>query len=120
MLREIYLRDESDLLYDPDALETTSDLEALLGEIKMILFSKNGDVMGSYDFGYNIEENLYTFDLNSTALRNQLIDSIYYRCPDAKKYNVDIQVQFFQGTARDICLIDIYIDNTKTLGVLVK
>ena len=45
--------------------------------------------------------------------------AIYYYCPDAAKYNVEVKAQFFQGTVRDACLLDIYIDNTKSLGVLV-
>jgi len=120
MLKELYMRDPSDPLYVQDILETSSEIEILIGEIKMIMFTKQGDVLGSYDFGYNLEDSLFLFNLNETDLRNKLLESILYYCPDAKRYNVDLSVQFFRGTVRDVCLIDIIIDGQKTLGVLVK
>ena len=120
MLRELYMRDPSDPLYTENILEQSSEVEALLSQIRMILFTKQGDVLGSYTFGYNLEDNLFLFNLNEDELRNKLVDSIFYFCPDAATYNVDITVQFFRGSVRDVCLIDIYISGEKLLGVLVK
>lgn len=114
------MRDPSDPLYVANTLEQSSEIEALLGQIRMLLFTKQGDVLGSYTFGYNLEDNLFLFNLNENDLRNKLLEAIWYHCPDAKDYNVDAVVQFFQGTVRDICLIDIYIDSQKLLGVLIK
>lgn len=120
MLKELYLRDPSDPLYAPDILEQSSDIENLLGQIRMIMFTKPGDVLGAYDFGYNLEDNLFLFDVNEEELKTKLLGAIYYYCPDAAAYSVDIKPQFFQGTVRDVCLLDIYIDNRKTLGILVS
>lgn len=120
MLKEIYLRNPDDPFYRTDMLEHNSEVEALIGQVKNILFTRQGDVLGSYTFGYNLEDNLFLFNLNETQLRNTLLESIFYYCPDAKTYGLDLTVQFFQGTVRDICLIDIYINNQKTLGILVK
>ena len=114
------MRDPSDPFYQPNTLEVNSDIEALLAEIRMILYTKQGEVLGSYDFGYNLEDNLYLFNLSSSDLRNKLVQAIYYYCPDAQTYNVDISVQFFKGSVRDICLIDILINGQKALGVLAK
>ena len=120
MLRELYMRDPSDPLYREGILEQNSDIETLISEIRMILYTKQGDVLGSYDFGFNLEDNLFLFNLNENELRNKIVDAIFYNCPDAQTYSVDVSVQFFKGTVRDICLIDIFIDGQKSFGVLVK
>ena len=120
MLKELYMRDPSDPLYSENILEQSSEIEALLGQIRMILFTKQGDVLGSYTFGYNLEDNLFLFNLNETELRNKLIETIFYFCPDAQLYDIDVTVQFFRGTVRDICLVDIFINSQKLLGVIVK
>lgn len=119
MLKEIYLRDSSDPYYSENVLEHSSELENLLGQIRMILYTKKGDVMGSYDFGYNLEEKLFLLDVDENELKSQLTTDIYQYCPDASNFNVEVKTQFFQGTVRDICLLDIYIDSRKTLGILV-
>jgi mRNA-degrading endonuclease HigB of HigAB toxin-antitoxin module len=119
MLRELYMRDPTDPLYTPDVLEQSSELETLLGQIRMIMFTKPGDVIGAYDFGYNLEDNLFLFDVSAEELRSRLIENVYFYCPDAAAFKVDIQAKFFKGTVRDACLLDIFIDNRKTLGVLV-
>ena len=120
MLKELYMRDPSDPLYNANILEQSSEIETLLGEIRMLLFTKQGDVLGAYTFGYNLEDNLFLFNLNESDLRNKLLESILYYCPDASNHAVDVAVQFFKGSIRDICLIDIYIDSQKLLGVVVK
>jgi hypothetical protein len=120
MLKELYMRDPSDPLYSPNILEQSSEIETLLGQIRMILFTKRGDVLGSYEFGYNLEDNLFLFNVSGEELKKNLLQSIYYFCPDAAVYRVDVDVQFFKGSVRDACLIDIYVDDRKSLGILVK
>ena len=114
------MRDPSDPLYYPGILEQSSEIETLLAQIRMIMFTKQGDVMGSYNFGYNLEDNLFMFNVNEDELKAKLLESIYLYCPDAAAFKVDVTAQFFRGSVRDACLIDIFIDGQKSLGVLVK
>ena len=120
MLREIYMRDSTDPHYDPDTLEQSNEIETLLGEIRMILFTKQGEVMGSYNFGFNLEDNLFLLNVNTSALKEKIQEAIYMYCPDASTYDVKVDVQFFKGSVRDICLIDIIINGEKKMGILVK
>lgn len=120
MLKELYMRDPSDPLYTAGILEQSSEIETLLAQIRMIMFTKQGDVLGDYNFGYNLEDNLFLFNVNEEELKNKLLESIYLYCPDAAVYNVTITTQFFKGSVRDAVLIDIFIDGKKSLGVLVK
>lgn len=114
------MRDPTDPLYEPDVFETSSELEVLLGQIRMILFTKQGDIMGSYGFGFNLEDNLFLFNLSQTDIKAKITEQIYTYCPDSKNYDVQVDVQFFQGSVRDVCLVDIYIDQVKRMGILAR
>ena len=120
MLKELYLRDPSDPLYTANTLEHSSELDNLIGQIRMILFTNQGDVVSAYDFGFNLEDKLFLFNLSQNDIKIKLSEMIYAFCPSASDYKLDIDVQFFQGSVRDICLIDILIDDQKRLGVLIK
>ncbi len=120
MLRELYTRDPSDPKYDSTILEHSNEIETLLGEIKMILYTKQGDILGSYNFGYNLEDQLFLFDLNEVAMKTSIKDAIYQYCPDAAKYNVEVEVEFYKGDVRDAALIDIIINDEKMLGIVIK
>jgi hypothetical protein len=120
MLREIYMRDPSDPYYTADVLEHSSDLETLLGEIRMILYTNPGDVMGSVEFGFNLEDRLFLFNISAEDIKINLMEMVYQYCPDAGNFKLNMDVQFFKGTVRDICLIDIIVDDEKRIGILIK
>jgi phage baseplate assembly protein W len=120
MLKEIYTRDPSDPFYRPDVFEIESDLETLLGQIRMLLYTKPGEVIGMIPFGVDLESMVFSTNLTNSAVEEKVRSAIYNYCPDADAFDVQIQVQFFYGTTRDICVIDILIDGTKYLGILLK
>ena len=47
MLRDIYLRDQSDPKYKSNLLETSSVIESVLNKIRMILYTNRGEVLGA-------------------------------------------------------------------------
>jgi hypothetical protein len=120
MAREIYTRNPSDPNYKENQLETNDEIEMLLGQLRMILFTNRGEVLGAPDFGVNLEECLFSMNFNEYALRALLLDQMTKFCPLAQKYQVRFEVTFAKGTVRDLCLIDTYVDGTKAFGLLVK
>lgn len=120
MIKELYMRDPSDPYYTENILEHSNELENLLGQIRMILYTNQGDVMGSYTFGFNLEDKLFLFNLSQNDLQIKLMEQIFTYCPDATNFKIAVDVQFFEGTVRDICLIDIIVNDEKRLGILVK
>ena len=120
MITDIYLKDITDITYDNKQIETYNEIESLISQIKMILQTKQGDVIGDYNFGCNIEEYLFTFNLNEDELKYKIMNQIQTYCPISANYNINIDVKFFQGTLRDICIIAIYIENEKMFGLLIK
>ena len=120
MLTDMYMVLPGENNYDPNAIEQYSSQQVLLGQIKMLLYTTKGSVLGSPDFGFNLEDYLFSFNLSTADLQKRMVESIYQNCPDASTYNVKVDISFFKGSVRDICLVDIYIDDQKLLGIAVS
>jgi hypothetical protein len=117
MLKEIYCRNESDPGYLPGIIETNSPYEALLTKIRMIIFTNKGELLGDPNFGLSLEQMLFELEANERKISDAFYSQLALYVPDTANMPVDINVSFTQGTVRDICYIDIYIDGKKYLGV---
>jgi hypothetical protein len=120
MIREIYCRNVNDPGYRPAQLETPNELEALLTKIRMIIFTKKGEILGEPNFGLSLEEQLFELQVNSYQIKTAFNGQLAAYVPEAGKYKVEIDVNFQPGEVRDFCYIDIYIDGTKYVGVMTK
>lgn len=120
MIVDLYTREPEDPLYVADVLEVRNDLEVLLGQIRMLLFTKPGDVIGELNFGIDIEAQVFALNVSNAKLEDLVRSQIYRYCAFAENFDVGVKASFFYGTTRDICLIDIFVDGTKYLGVLLK
>lgn len=120
MLKEIYTRNQDDPLYKANTYEVEDALENLLGQIRMLLFTKPGEIINALGFGVDLESMIFTTNLSNSAIQDRVSAAIAQFCPDALTYNLKVSVEFYKGTARDICVIDIFIDGSKLLGVLIK
>lgn len=120
MAREIYMRDPTDPYYKSDIMEINDEVEMLITQIKMILFTRPGEVLGAPDFGVALEDQLFTLNINEYALKSMLFDQVIKFIPLSEKYHVQFDVNFSKGTVRDICLIDVKINGNPLFGILVK
>ena len=55
MIKEIYLRNYNDPYYT-NVLEHSNDTESIIQQVKMILGTENGQVLGDFDFGVNLKK----------------------------------------------------------------
>ncbi len=119
MSRDLYMRHPEDPNFKPNILEVSDEIEMLISQIKMILMTNKGEVLGAPDFGVNLEEQLFTLNRNEYSIKSVIKDQVMSFCELANKYSVTLDVKFARGTARDMCLINVSIDGTKAFGVLV-
>ncbi len=120
MAIEIYTRDPEDPNYDPTLLETNDEIEILLSQLKMVLLTKPGDILGDPEFGVDLEGKLFDTRIDATRLKRDIMQQLYSHSPFAFKYDLRLNIKFFQGTVRDAVLVDFFIGEQKLLGVLVK
>lgn len=121
MIHEIYNKLPKESNYRM-AVETVDEIEYIVQQIRMVLGTTPGEVLGSPLFGIDLEQYLFNYNYNQKEIHDlilyNLTMNIYY---DSEKYSVDIDVKFGQNVTdmTDYALIDIKVNELKYLGVLV-
>ena len=119
---DIYNRLSSDQNYKRQ-VETEDEVEMILSQVKMILGTKPGDVLGAPYFGVNIKKYLFNLSYNQAEMtkiiREGILSSIQY---DKSRYNVDVSIDFGKdrNNYSDYAVINVTINQIKRLGVLVS
>jgi hypothetical protein len=118
---DLYFKNEFDITYDEMMLEETSELQNLLSQLKMILFTNIGDVLGSIGLGMNLEKLIFETNYNKFTIINILKNQIKrYLVYDNSKYSLDFDLNFIQGTVRDIAVLTIFINGQTALDLMIK
>ena len=120
MIKEIYIRDEKDPFYDPNMIDYSNEVEQVISQIRMILGTKPGEVLGNYHFGIDLEYVVFNTKKSAEKLAEEISEQIktYVYCGD--NIHVDVEVNFGDsGKGYDYGVIDILINGSKSIGFLV-
>jgi hypothetical protein len=120
MSLDIYSRDAAEYKFNPDQLEVSDELSQLLLQIECLLFTNKNEVLGSDQFGASLEEEIFTTNFSAGQLESKIANQISTYCPLAQKFNVGVNVQFYQlnDGAADGALLDITVDSKKFISFL--
>lgn len=108
-MREIYNRDPLDPNYNPFQIETTDPVEICVGQLKMLLLTNKGEILGDPKFGLNLEDLIFSLELPESAIKKELDLFLKTYVPLFSKLGGSYTLKFFQGTQRDIATIDFTI-----------
>lgn len=114
---ELYIKYDTDPNFDENQVQTNSEIEMLITQIQTILFTNTREVMGSENFGCNLETLIYDLNVNEHNIVSTITDQLNSWCPLAQKYNVSADVKFMRGEVRDIAFIDITIDSKYSIQI---
>lgn len=118
MAVDVYLRLPNDPNYVASYVEVEDDVSNFVQQIEMILTTKPGEVLGSPDFGVNLDGYLWNNYVTSGTIKNDIQSQIRKYCPNhQQRIPYNISVNFVQGEIVDGIIIDIIIDGRKILGV---
>lgn len=120
--KDIYNKLPQDVNYLP-IVETDDEPQKILQQIKMILGTMPGEVLGYPDFGLNLKQYLFAYSLDTAAIRRQIIDHIsQYVSYDSNKYDVDVDIKYGKEAelGSDYAVIDITINQQKLMGIMVE
>ena len=120
MIKDLYINNPDDPNYKINILDHSDPIESIKTKIKMILGTHQGKVFGDINFGVGIEELIFETRINKTQLEEKISKQIYQYVSEAREYNIKPVVQFGKGDGYDYCVIDIYINDTKSMGVLIN
>lgn len=119
---DIYNRLPTDQAYQI-GLETSDEIEIILAQIKMVLGTKPGDIIGEPYFGVDINKYLfsmsYSQDEITQIIQNGILSNIEY---DQNKYTISIYVDFGKDyeAGCDYACINIAINQIPCLGIIVN
>lgn len=108
-MREIYNRDPLDPNYNPYQIETSDPVEICVGQIKMLLLTNKGEVLGDPKFGLNLEDLIFNLNLSESSIKKELDLFLQTYIPLFRKLGGSYELKFYQGTQRDIATLDFKI-----------
>lgn len=114
---ELYIKDITDPNFDPQQVQSDEEISMLLTQIEVLLFTRKGEVLGSPEFGANLEDYVYSFMYNDDMLKSIVENQIQEYVPLARKYNTQVTVEFAQETERNVMFLDIIIDSKYQIQV---
>ena len=108
---EIYNRDPGDPFYKSDVIEITDPIEICIGQLKMILLTIKGEVLGDPSFGLSLEELVFSMDLSEKALTDEINRHLQNYVSIFNKLGGYFNVEFYAATERDIVYLNFFIPN---------
>jgi len=116
---EFYIKDIGEPNYKPDAIQQDAELGMLLTQIETMLFTRKGEVLGSPDFGANLEDHVYELRYNDYQLKKIIDEQLNAYVPLSRKYNVNVTVEVVEDTTHHVMFLDITVDSRFQLGVYI-
>lgn len=120
MIKDLYIRTPEDPNYVFGLYEHEDVIEGIISKIKMIMGTRQGEVLGDINFGVGIEDLIFQTRINKFDLEKKIRGQIYQYISEASQYKIDPVVSFGREEGYDYCVIDFFIDDNKSLGILVR
>lgn len=119
MLRDIYAIPEEEPRFKENAIEITGELDEIIQQVDMILFTNKGDVLCMPEFGCSLGRYLFETSFNESAIKNIIMGQIRSFIYLDGTYNVDVDVQFVKWKLNVAMIVDLTINNKKVASYLV-
>lgn len=119
MLRDIYAIPEEESRYKDNVMEITGELDEIIQQVDMILFTNKGDVLCMPEFGCNLGRYLFDTTFNESHIKHIIMEQIRNFIYLDGSYNVDVDVQFVKWDFNVAMIVDLNINNKKVASYLV-
>lgn len=82
-----------------------NEFDCALQEIDMLLNTTSTELIGYPEYGMSIESFLWTLTPTTGELQKYITDQINTYCVFAKKFSVEVNVEYYKGKYRSIYLV---------------
>jgi|GEM_PF-5140109 hypothetical protein len=117
-MSDLYCKPIDSISYSNELLEIEDSISLMLQQIECLLITPKSKVLGVDDFGINLEDYIFDLTFNTTAIESTIRNQINLFIPLTIQYPIDILINFYEGTARDLAEINITISGTPALTVV--
>lgn len=111
MLKDIYAIPEEEPRYKDNILEISNELDEIIQQVDMILFTKKGEILCMPEFGCNLEQYLFDTTYNKTQIKNIIMEQINNFIYLDDSYKVDVDVNFVKWKYNVAMIVDLNIIN---------
>lgn len=119
MLKDIYAIPEEEPRYKDNILEINNELDEIIQQVDMILFTKKGEVLCMPEFGCNLEQYLFDTTYNKTQIKNIIMEQINNFIYLDGSYSVDVDVNFVKWKYNVAMVVDLNINQKRIASYLV-
>ena len=120
MVKEIYIRTPEDPNFVPNVLEYSDEVEETISQLRVLLGTKNGEVLGTYNYGIDLDYLVFNTRQAADDIKEKIKEQILSYVHISPNLSVDVDVNFGQsGYGYDYAVIDISINGIKAIGFLV-
>jgi len=120
MIQDIYNRTPEDPNYVYGKLQHSDPIESIISKLKMIFGTTQGQVLGDLNFGVGLENLVFETRINKLELEEKIKSQISQYVAESAEYKIEPQVTFGKADGFDYAVVDIFINNQKIIGVLIK
>lgn len=120
MIKDIYIRDPEDPNFNYGILEHSDSYESIIAKIKVLLGTTPGKVFNNPGFGIGIEDLIFESKINKNALEEKIKSQFDQYISESTDYKITPEVSFGKADGYDYAVIDIYINQEKVIGLLIK
>jgi len=120
MISEIYAKLPDDVTFQEDFIIHSDVYESILQKVRMILFTNRGEILGDPNFGVSLTEYVFALNASNQTIKKEIEEQISHYIPEALYIDISVNVTFRQENFQDVCYIDIRIDGTDAMRLLVS
>ena len=120
MATDIYIRRPSKTSYSENNIETNDKLSMFLQEIEMVLSTPPTTVLGRSDYGIGLQSYLHNFNVGESELIQAINKQILRNCALSGEFKYTINVEFFKDGSSDSAIIDILVEDSDLVRLVVN
>jgi len=120
MIQDIYIRSPQDPNYRYGVLSHSDAIESIVSKIKMLMGTRQGQLMGDLNFGIGIEDQIFETRINKTRLEEKIKEQFSLYISETQDFKIEPQISFGKTENYDYALIDIFIDEQKVIGLIIS
>ena len=120
MIRDIYIRNPEDPNFRFGVLEHSDAIESIIAKIKMLMGTRPGQIFGDLNFGIGIEDLIFETRINKTSLEEKIKTQFDQYISETADYKILPSVSFGKADGYDYAIVDIFIDDERVIGLLIK
>jgi hypothetical protein len=120
MIKDFYIRDPEDPNFKYGVLDHSDAVESIITKVKMLLGTSSGQIFANLGFGIGIEDLIFETRINKTQLEEKIKSQFDQFISESKDFKITPSVSFGKADGYDYAIIDVYIDDQRVIGLLVK